>query len=97
MVAGPWGEIRIPGDAIARLVVDAAQLTQGVRVPRPRRGVDVTIEHGRATVELQIAARLGTLFPHAARNVQATVHATLGLSAGLEVDAVDVTVTELDP
>ena len=93
---GPHGAIRIEGDALARLVVDAAQLTDGVRVPRPRRGLQVKIDDGKARIELEIAARYGTTLPIAARNVQARVAAALGDSAGLRVESVDVTVEVLD-
>jgi uncharacterized alkaline shock family protein YloU len=86
----------VSGDAIARLVVDAAQETDGARAARPRRGVDVKIEDGAARVQLEVALRYGTVLPDAARNVQAAVAAALGAAAGVRVEAVDVAVVELD-
>jgi uncharacterized alkaline shock family protein YloU len=96
VIAGPQGAIRIEGDALAGLVITAAGLTEGVRVRRPRRGLDLTIVDGAIRVELEIAARYGSVLPNAARNVQATIYAALGASTGLPVERVDVSVEELD-
>ena len=44
VIDGPHGPIRIEGDALAALVLTAAELVDGARVRRPRRGLDVSIE-----------------------------------------------------
>lgn len=94
-VAGPHGEIRIAGDALAGLVVAAAEQVDGARARRPRRGVDVTVVNGRVRVELELAARYGVVVPELARAVQEAVAVALRESTGLTVERVDVSVEEL--
>ena len=96
LIRNPLGAIRIEGDALATLVIAAAELVDGARVRRPRRGLDVAVVDGRARVELELAARYGTVLPGLARAVQAGVSSALRDSAGLEIDAVDVAIEELD-
>ena len=97
VIRGPRGAIRIEGDALAALVVAAAEHVDGARVRRPRRGLDVAVTDGRVRVELELAARYGSVLPDLAREVQSRVAAAVGSSTGLEVDAVDVSIEELDP
>ena len=94
-IRGPHGEIRIEGDALSALVITAAELVDGARVRRPRRGLDVSVTGERATIELELAARYGTALPALAREVQANVSAALLGSAGLAA-VVDVSIEELD-
>jgi len=96
VIVGPRGPIRIEGDALAALVVTAAELVEGARVRRARRGLDVSVTNGAARVELELAARYGTVLPSVALEVQANVAAALFASAGLAA-AVDVSIEELDP
>ena len=95
-VAGPHGEIRIDGDALAGLVVTAVERVEGARARRPRRGIHVSVQAGRARVEVELAARYGAVLPELARAVQESVAAALRGSAGLEVEQVEVAVEELD-
>ena len=95
-IAGPGGAIRIEGDALAALVVAAAELVQGARVRRPRRGLTVAVADGRARVEVELAVRYGSVLPALAESVQAGIREALRVSAGLEVDAVDVSIAELE-
>ena len=95
-IHGPHGPIRIEGDALSALVITAAELVDGARVRRPRRGLDVSITSGKATIELELAAPYGTVLPTLARQVQASIAAALKDSAGLAA-AVDVSIEELDP
>jgi uncharacterized alkaline shock family protein YloU len=95
-ITGPGGTIRIEGDALAALVVAAAEHVDGARVRRPRRGLSVTIAEGRARVELELAVRYGTSLPELGASVQQAVSEALRRSAGLEVDAVDVSIEELE-
>lgn len=95
VIAGPHGSITIEGDALAGLVVAAAELVDGARIRRPRRGLDVSVSDGSAKVELELAARYGTVLPPVARAVQTNVAAALLGSAGLAA-AVDVSIEELD-
>lgn len=92
----PAGTIRIEGDALAALVVAAAELVDGARVRRPRRGLVVAVADGRARVELELAVRYGRSVPEVGEAVQREVADALRASAGLELDAVDVAVEELE-
>ena len=94
-ISGPHGSIRIEGDALSALVITAAELVDGARVRRPRRGLDVSVTDGKARIELELAARYGTVLPSVAREVQANVATALLASAGLAA-AVDVSIEELD-
>jgi uncharacterized alkaline shock family protein YloU len=96
VIVGPRGAIRIEGDALAALVVTAAELVDGARVRRPRRGLDVAVADGRVRVELELAARYGTVLPGLAGEVQSRIASALRGSTGLEIDAVDVSIEELD-
>ncbi len=90
------GEIRIKADALAGLVVTAAELVDGARVRRPRRGLDVTVGEGSVRVDLELAARYGAVLPELARAVQSSVADALRSSTGLSVERVDVAIEELD-
>lgn len=95
-IPGSGGTIRIEGDALAALVVAAAEHVDGARVRRPRRGLSVAIADGRARVELELAVRYGASLPQLGAAVQQAVSDALRRSAGLEVDAVDVSIEELE-
>jgi uncharacterized alkaline shock family protein YloU len=94
-IRGPHGTIRIEGDALSALVIMAAERAEGARVRRPRRGLDVSVTDGTAKVELELAARYGTVLPILAREVQSNVAAALLSSAGL-TGAVDVSIEALE-
>ena len=95
-IRGPGGTIRIEGDALSALVIAAAELVGGARVRRPRRGLDVMVADGKVRVELELAARYGTVLPGLGRDVQASVAGAVHDSTGLAVEAVDVSIEELD-
>lgn len=95
-IHGPTGAIRIDGDALAALVIAAAERVDGARVRRPRRGLDVTVTDGKVRVELELAARYGAVLPGLGREVQASVAGALRDSAGLIVEGVDISIEELD-
>ncbi len=90
------GSIRIESDALAGLVVAAAELVDGARVRRPRRGLDVEVDDGRVRVTVEVAARYGLVLPELATAVQRSIAAALTRSAGLAVEAVDVAIEELE-
>ena len=96
VLKSPQGEIRIEGDALAGLVISTAELVDGARVRRPRRGLDVSVADGAVQVELELAARYGTALPELARAVQESVTDALRTAAGLIVERVDVSIEELD-
>ena len=95
-ISGPAGPIRIDGDALSALVIAAAELVDGARVRRPRRGLDVVVTDGTAHVELELAVPYGTVLPGLARAVQASVAGVLRDSTGLVVAGVDVSIEELE-
>jgi uncharacterized alkaline shock family protein YloU len=96
VIQSAGGSIRIEGDALAGLVLAAAQRVDGARVRRPRRGLEIAVADGRVRVELELAARYGAPLPGLARDVQSGVAAALRDATSLEVAAVDVTIEELD-
>jgi uncharacterized alkaline shock family protein YloU len=65
-------------------------------VRRPRRGLEIELADGHARVELELAARIGLVLPDVAREVQERVTGALETMCGLVVDAVDVSVEELE-
>jgi uncharacterized alkaline shock family protein YloU len=96
VVDGPLGRIELPGAALAGLVATAAEQVDGARVRRPRRGLDVAVADGRATIALELAVRLGAVVPEVAQAVQEQIAGAVTATTGLEVAAVDVAVEELD-
>jgi uncharacterized alkaline shock family protein YloU len=89
------GTISVPAATLARIVVRAAELADGARVRRPRRGVDVDVTGGSASVTLRLAARYGAVLPELAETVQQEVAGALEQMCGLEVRNVDVAIEEL--
>ena len=63
---------------------------------RPRRGLDLQLEDGQARVELELAVRYGVVLPDLARDVQAQVADALATMVDLDVEAVDVSIEELE-
>ena len=90
------GTIEVTPGALAQIVQQAAESVEGARVRRPRRGLDLSVEDGHAPVELELAARYGTVLPDLAREVQAQVAEALTTMVSLEVEAVDVSIEELE-
>ena len=82
--------------AVTQIVVRAAEAVDGARVRRPRRKVSVTVEQGRAHVDLELAVTFGKVLPDVAREVQREVADALARMCDLTVDGVDVSVEELE-
>ena len=82
--------VTITDNALAQIVVAAAEQVEGVRV-RKRKGVEP--QAGRVT--LSLAARYDTVLPEAAHDVQQHVVAALAEMCELQV-AVDVSIDEVD-
>ena len=82
-VANAEGTVSITSSALGRAVAAAAETVDGVRVRRPRRGIDLAISGDRARVSLVLAARHGVVLPDAARSVQERVAAALESTIGL--------------
>lgn len=92
----PEGTISVSPGALSQLVVHAAESVQGARVRRPRRGLEIAVAGGRAHVSLELAARYGAILPELAGEVQASVADALRSMCGLQIDAIDVSIEELD-
>jgi uncharacterized alkaline shock family protein YloU len=90
------GAIDVTAGALAQIVRHAVESVEGVRVRRPRRGLELRLEDGRARVELELAVRYGVVLPEAARDVQARVADALATMVDLDVEAVDVSIEELE-
>ena len=90
------GSVRITGEALAGLVVAAAEQVGGAKVRRPRRDLNVVVKDGRAHVKLTLAARFGAVLPALGEAVQRAVASAVRDATGLEVVGVDVAIEELD-
>ncbi|MDE3025839.1 MAG: Asp23/Gls24 family envelope stress response protein [Acidobacteriota bacterium] len=88
--------VKVTEGVLTQIVVQAAEAVDGVRVRRPRRRVEVAIEEGRAHVDLELAVSYGKVLPEAAREVQRAVSDALTRMCEVAVDAVDVSVEELE-
>ena len=90
------GAVTVTHGALAHVVIGSAEAVDGARVRRPRRGLDIDVDDGRVHVSLELALRYGVVVPDAAREVQRRVAEGLRTMCGLEADAVDVSVEELE-
>jgi uncharacterized alkaline shock family protein YloU len=90
------GTITVPTPVLADLVVRAAEAVDGVRVRRGRRRLEIDVADGGASVRLELAARYGVVLPEAARLVQQRVAEALATMCGLRIEAIDVSVEEVE-
>jgi uncharacterized alkaline shock family protein YloU len=90
------GTISVTPAALSAVVVRAAESVDGVRVRRPKRGVEVEIAGETARVELELAARYGVVLPDAAQDAQQRVSNALAGMCGLATSTVDVNFEELE-
>jgi uncharacterized alkaline shock family protein YloU len=92
----PRGSITVTPSALAGLVTRAAEAVDGVQVRRGRRRLDVLVADGTARVRLEVVARYGVVLPRLARDVQERVADALTAMCKVEVEAVDVSVEEVE-
>ena len=90
------GSLTVSPAAMSQIVAAAAEADDGARVLKRRRGVDVSVRDGHAHAELELAVPYGAVVPDVARGVQSRVAEALAGMCGLEVDAVDVAIEELE-
>jgi len=88
--------VKLTDGAMTQIVVRAAEGVEGARVRRRRRKVAVGIGEGRARVDLELAVEYGRVLPDVVRDVQREVTDALTRMCGVTVDAVDVSVEELE-
>jgi uncharacterized alkaline shock family protein YloU len=96
VIHAPGGSITIVPAVLSQIVIGSAESVDGARVRRPRRGLDVQVEDDRARVSLELAVRAGAVIPDVAREVQGAVGSSLRAMCGLEPEAVDVAIEEID-
>jgi uncharacterized alkaline shock family protein YloU len=95
LISEAEGTVCVPAATLARIVVRAAEVADGARVRRPRRGVDVEVAGGSAAVTLRLSARYGSVLPQLAEEVQRQVANALEEMCGVKVSNVDVAIEEL--
>ncbi len=91
----PQGTITVTPSALAGLVARAAEAIEGAHVRRGRRRLDVDVANGSARVRLELTARYGVVLPELAREVQERVAEALATMCRVQVEAVDVSVEEV--
>jgi uncharacterized alkaline shock family protein YloU len=96
VMPGDRGSVMVTASALNELVVRAAESVGGAEVRRGRRRLDVDVADGHASVRLELSARYGVVLPALAREVQERVADALVAMCGVEVDAVDVSVEEVE-
>jgi uncharacterized alkaline shock family protein YloU len=97
VIQAEGGTITVASGVLSQIVVGSAETVEGARVRRPRRALDVDVDGGRARVSLELAVRSGLVLPDVAHEVQRRVGESLRAMCGLDADAVDVAIEELDP
>jgi uncharacterized alkaline shock family protein YloU len=90
------GTITVTPSALATLVTRAAEMVDGAQVRRGRRRLDVEVTADSARVRLELTARYGVVLPVLARDVQDRVTAALSAVCRVNVEAVDVSVEEVE-
>jgi uncharacterized alkaline shock family protein YloU len=90
------GTITVTPSALADLVARAAETVDGAEVKRGRRRLDVDVSDGGARVRLELTARYGVVLPELALAVQSKVAEALTAMCRVEVEAVDVSVEEIE-
>jgi uncharacterized alkaline shock family protein YloU len=89
-------EVRVTDGALTQIVLRAVEGVDGARVRRPRRKVAIAIDDGHARVDMELSVVYGKVLPDVARDVQREVADALARMCDLTVDAVDVSVEELE-
>jgi uncharacterized alkaline shock family protein YloU len=89
-------DVRVTDGALTQIVLRAVEGVDGARVRRPRRKVDIAIDDGHARVDMELSVVYGKVLPDVAREVQREVADALARMCDVTVDAVDVSVEELE-
>jgi uncharacterized alkaline shock family protein YloU len=95
-ISADGGSITLVSGVLEQVVIGSAEGVEGARVRRPRRGLEVEVDGGRARVTVELAVRYGFVLPDVAHDVQQRVGEALRGICGLEATAVDVAIEELD-
>ena len=89
-------DVKVTEGALRQIVVRAAEGVDGARARRPRRKVTLTVDGDHVRVDLELSVAYGKVLPDVARGVQQEVAGALGRMCELTVDAVDVSIEELE-
>jgi uncharacterized alkaline shock family protein YloU len=90
------GSVRVSEAALTDIVRRAVASVDGVRLRKGRRRIGVELQDGRARAELQLAVTYGRVLPEVSAAVQERVAEALERMFEVEVEAVDVTVEQLE-
>ena len=82
--------------ALAEIVRRAVASVEGARLRKGRRRLGVELQDGRARAELQLAVAYGRVLHEVSAAVQERVADALARMCDVEVEAIDVTVVELE-
>jgi uncharacterized alkaline shock family protein YloU len=96
LVQGDGGSVRVSEVALTEIVRRAVASVDGARLRKGRRRLGVELEDGRARAELRLAVEYGCVIPEVSAAVQERVADALLRMCDVEVEAVDVTVEELE-
>lgn len=96
LVQEAGGSVRVSEAALTEIVRRAVASVDGVRLRKGRRRIGVEIQDGRARAELQLLVAYGRVLPEVAAAVQERVADALIRMFEIEVEAVDVTVEQLE-
>jgi uncharacterized alkaline shock family protein YloU len=96
LVEDDAGSVRLSEVALTEIVRQAVASVDGARLRKGRRRLGVELQDGRARAELQLAVAYGRVLPEVAGAVQERVADALARMCDVEVEAVHVTVEELD-
>jgi uncharacterized alkaline shock family protein YloU len=96
LVQDDAGSVRLSEVALTEIVRRAVSSVDGARLRKGRRRLGVELQDGRARAELQLAVAYGCVLPEVAGAVQERVADALVRMCDVEVEAVHVTVEELD-
>jgi uncharacterized alkaline shock family protein YloU len=96
LVQESGGSVRVSEAALTEIVRRAVASVEGARLRKGRRRLGVELQDGRARAELQLAVVYGRALPEVATAVQERVADALAQMCDVEVEAVHVTVEELD-
>ena len=96
LVQDDAGSIRLSEVALTEIVRQAVASVEGARLRKGRRRIGVELQDGRARAELQLAVAYGRVVPEVAGAVQERVADALARMCDVQVEAVHVTVEELD-
>ena len=96
LVQESGGSVRVSEVALAEIVRRAVASVEGARLRKGRRRLGVELQDGRAHAELQLAVAYGRVLPEVSAAVQEQVADALARMCDVEVEAIDVTVVELE-